>query len=66
MGKLLRLGVHFRISTLDFVVCLSAIRSDSLIGIAYHFGSYKRFSIRNALVVFDDLSLDVIQGQIDV
>ena len=24
-GKLLRLGVHFRVSTLDFVVCLSAI-----------------------------------------
>ncbi len=41
------------------------LRSDALIGVAYHFGCYKRFSIRNALVVFDDLSLDVIQSQIE-
>ena len=44
-----------------FILC-----SYTLIGIAYHFGSYERFSVRNALVVFDDLSLDVIQSQIDV
>ena len=37
-----------------------------MIGISYHFGSYKRFSIRNALIVLDDLSLDIIQSQIDV
>ena len=34
------------------------LRSDTLIGIAYHFGSYERFSIRNALIVLNDLSLE--------
>ena len=44
-----------------FILC-----SDTLIGIAYHFGSYIGFSIRDALIMLDDLSLDVIQSQIDV
>ena len=44
-------------SEAGFILC-----SDTQIGIAYHFGSYKRLSIRNALIVFDDLSLDVVQS----
>ena len=36
------------------------LRSYTLIGITYYFGSYECFSIRNALIVFDDLSLDII------
>ena len=44
-----------------FILC-----PDTLIGIASHFGCYKYFSIRNALIVLDELSHDVIQSQIDV
>ena len=42
------------------------LRSYALLGIAYHFGCYKCLSVRHALIVLDDLSLDVIQSQIDV
>ncbi len=40
--------------------------ADTLIGIAYHFCRHKRFTVGYALVMLDDVCLNVIQGKIDV
>ena len=95
MGKLLRLVVHFIVSTLDFVFYLSVrlTLAQSLFSytifnlqpsgadclhlvwsevfgyecrLVQHFRQLQMFSIRNSLIVLDDLSLDVIQSKIDI
>lgn len=40
--------------------------ANTLVGIAYHFSSYKRFTVGYLLVVLDDLHLDVVQCKVDV
>ena len=42
------------------------LAADSLIGIAHHFCRNIRLSVRYALVVLDDLRLDVVQSVVDV
>lgn len=42
------------------------LATDTLIGIAYHFSRYKCLPVGNALVVFDDLRLDIVKREVDV
>lgn len=42
------------------------LTAQSLIGIAYHFCRYIRFTVGYTLVMLDDLSLDVVKGKVDI
>ena len=42
------------------------LRTDALISIAYHFRRHESLTVGNALVVLDDLRLDVVKGKVDV
>ena len=56
---------HLVLTVERFEQCL-VLASDSLIGIAHHFRSYKRFTVGQALVMLDDLRLNVVQSEVDV
>ena len=56
------LGCLYQTRKVDCTEQCFIFRSDTLIGIAYHFGSNIGFSIQNALIMLDVLSLDVIQS----